>query len=622
MKNALRILAAGVVLAVSPAAHAAMEVRGVDASEYPTVRLSVVTSTPTATPPSLKENGAPVSGLEAENLGRAKSVVLALDRSRSMKGAALENAVAAARAFVAAKPAADRLAVATFATEPVLLTSFSTATIDADTALRSVAVDAVQGTTFFDALVLSANALAAEPLPARVIIAVTDGNETRSKASLNDAIGAARESGASVYVVAIESPLFNPEPLKKLAEETGGTYYGAASSAALAEIYASIAEELRRTWRVEYVTAARPGERLTIDARAGGASAAAKFAVPGVLPTAAPAEPSPLLPREFLDSSWGPLALGLGVGLMILIAAAFAFAAPKGAWVRTRLAPHVDEKRLEARRKKEGERLAVAAGLFRATEKTFGHMRLWKKLGRLIDRADLPLRTVELVYLMAGVSLFVGMIVAVAGVPTLFVLAALVGGALLPCGYVAFKGRRRLKAFENQLPDLLITMAASLKAGHSFRQGMQSVVDEAQEPASKEFKRVLTETRLGRPMDAALAEMTERVGSKNLEFVITAVTIQRQVGGSLAGIFDMVAETVRNRQQFARKIKGLTAMGRASAYVLIALPFFVAMLVTLINPEFMSPLYHTSTGQKMIMTGMGMIVVGSLMLKKIVSFKG
>ena len=86
---------------------------------------------------------------------------------------------------------------------------------------------------------------------------------------------------------------------------------------------------------------------------------------------------------------------------------------------------------------------------------------------------------------------------------------------------------------------------------------------------------MLTETRLGRPMDDALTDMAERVGSKNLSFVVTAVTIQRQVGGSLAGIFDMVADAVRNRQQFARKIKALTAMGRTSAYVLVGLPFFM-----------------------------------------------
>ena len=123
---------------------------------------------------------------------------------------------------------------------------------------------------------------------------------------------------------------------------------------------------------------------------------------------------------------------------------------------------------------------------------------------------------------------------------------------------------------------MLITLAASLKAGHSFRQGVQSVVEEGAEPAAEEFKRVLTETQLGKPMDDALVNMAERVGSSNLTFVITAVTIQRQIGGSLAGLFDMVAETVRQRQQFARKVKSLTAMGRMSAYVLVGLPFFMA----------------------------------------------
>jgi tight adherence protein B len=123
-------------------------------------------------------------------------------------------------------------------------------------------------------------------------------------------------------------------------------------------------------------------------------------------------------------------------------------------------------------------------------------------------------------------------------------------------------------------------------------------------------------------MDDALAEMAERLGSKNFEFAITAVTIQRQVGGSLASLFDMVAETVRQRQQFARKIRALTAMGRMSAYTLIAIPFFLAAMITLINGEYMHPLYHTHTGQMVIMIGLVMMGFGSLILKKIVSFKG
>jgi tight adherence protein B len=195
-------------------------------------------------------------------------------------------------------------------------------------------------------------------------------------------------------------------------------------------------------------------------------------------------------------------------------------------------------------------------------------------------------------------------------------------GAFVPYFVVWFKANKRMRAFEDQLPDLLITMAASLKAGHSFKQGIQSVVDEGQDPAAKELRRVLTDTQLGRPMDEALQETAERIGSKNFSFVITAVNIQRQVGGSLAGLFDMVADTVRDRQQFARKIRSLTAMGRASAYVLIGLPFFVAMAITLLNPSYMDPLYHSHSGHLLMMLGMTMMAFGSLVLRKIVSFKG
>jgi tight adherence protein B len=221
-----------------------------------------------------------------------------------------------------------------------------------------------------------------------------------------------------------------------------------------------------------------------------------------------------------------------------------------------------------------------------------------------------------------GSSFAAGMLAAVSGRSSVVILLALAAGGAAPFGFVWWRAKSRLKAFDNQLPDLLLTLAASLKAGHSFKQGLQSVVDEGMPPASEEFKRVLTEVQLGRPMDDGLRAMAERVGSKNLDFVITAVTIQSQVGGSLASLFDMVAEAVRQRQQFARKIRGLTAMGRASAYVLVGIPFFLAVAITLINGEYMDPLYHSSAGHTLIGLGLGMMAVGSLILKKIVSFRG
>lgn len=612
---------AALALAAPAAALGDVRIKGVDASGYPTVRLSVVASSPLSPAPSLEEDGTPVAGLEAENLGRRKSVVLALDRSRSMAGGSLAEASAAARAFVAAKPGADRIAVVGFGRKAVLLTTFSSATIDADSVLHTVEVDGKQGTALYDAVDLAARSLAAEANAGRVIILLTDGHDVSSHVSLAGAIRAATRAHAAVYPIAIAGEGFSPAPLQRLARATGGTYYPAASASALRGVYASIARELSRTWRLSYQTTARPGQTVRLEAAIRGAGSARLDVELSGDASAAVSKPSSLLPGAAYTSALGTLVLTLVVALLVLLAAGLALAGRRGAWIRSRLESHTVQAQ-SAKLAGERERLALVRGLFGATEEAFGHLRHWKAVHRLRERADLPLRTVEFLYVTAGASLLFGLISAVAGSSTLVILLAFLVGASIPLGFLWFKASRRVKAIEDSLPDLLITLAASLKAGHSFRQGVQNVVEEGHGPAAKEFKRVLTETRLGRPMDDALGEMAERVGSKNLEFVITAVTIQRQVGGSLAGLFDMVAEAVRNRQQFARKIKSLTAMGRMSAYVLVGLPFFMAGMLTVINPTYMAPLYHTSLGHKLILGGLVMMTIGGLLLKRIVSFKG
>ena len=589
-------------------------IASLDTSGYPEVRATVVTPTAAARAPGLTENGQPVVGLRAVNLGRDKSVVLIVDRSQSMRGQAIVDASAAAREFVATKPADDRIAVVSVGRQAVQVTSFSSATAEADAALRTIEVDSVQGTALYDAVVLSSQALAADVNPTRVLVLLTDGQELSSDATLAQAIAAAQEANVAVYPIGIESSRFRPAPLQQLAAKTGGRYEGAVGTQDLKAIYAALAEELRRTWQLSYVTSARPGDRLVVES----AGARAESVVPGA--RAASAVEASKLPEQLFRV--GPMAIATIVGFLVLLGALILMKAPLGSRLRRQITPHLAEHQRKRTRGPVQERFATASTLMRATERAFGHLSAWHALHRLLERADVPLRTVELVYAALGSGLVMGLVFAVAGAPTLVTLVALAGGSAVPIVVVWWKAKRRLTAIDDQLPDLLVTLAASLKAGHSFRQGIQAVVDEGQPPSSKEFKRVLTETRLGRPMDDALADMATRIGSKNVSFVVTSVTIQRQVGGSLAGIFDMVAEAVRNRQQFARKIRSLTAMGRASAYVLVGVPFFMLGTITLLSPEYMDPLYHTSTGHKLLVLGLVMISVGSLMLRKIVSFRG
>jgi len=623
-KIRLRVgIALGVAaLAAVPTAAPGVRVTGVDGTSYPRVRLTLVSSVPVSKSPRVTENGKPVSGMHAENLSRAKSVALLVDRSQSMKGQPFANAVAAARAFLGAKLPEDRVAVGTFATKPVMLAEFSPMAADAQSALRSLSVDKHQGTTLYDGVVKAARTFERESYNGRVVIVVTDGNETRSTASLTNAIRASREAGVLLYVVAIESKQFNPAPLKKLALATGGAYRGANSSKQLGAIYSSIAQELKRTWRVEYLTAARAGEKLALTTTVPGVgTATAKLAVPADASVDVSGGPSGILPRHFYESFLGTQLMGLLVGFLVLLAGTFLLTSVRGSRLKRRLAPHLGDTK-GSKRKVERERLQAAAGLFRATERTFGHWRHWLALDRMLERADVPLRTVEFVYLTAGAGLVGGLLGGAIFQGTMAVLATMAVLGSIPFLVIWFKGRQRTKAFENQLPDLLITLAAALKAGHSFKQGLQTVVDEGRPPASKELKRVLTEAQLGRPIDESLQEMAVRLGSKNFEFVITAVTIQRQVGGSLAGLIDMVADTVRQRQQFIRKVRGLTAMGRAGSYVLMGLPFVIAGAITLMNSDYMAPLYYSSAGHKLMFLGFTMMGIGSLLLKKIVSFKG
>jgi tight adherence protein B len=622
MTSGRRLTCLAVVLGVlcAPAiAGASVEIRSVDAAAYPRAQATIVTSKRSKLPPQLIENGVPASGVLAQNLGAARSICLAVDHSRSMRGAPLEAATAAASAFVAGKLPTDRVCVTSFATKPLLLMPFTDVGSEARAALDGIKVDPIKGTTLYDDIVLASETLAEQDNRARIIIIVTDGNETRSSATLADAIKAAQEAETTVYVVAIESKAFTPGPLRYLAKRTGGRYYGTPSPAALKSIYAELADELKRTWRLDYITSGRPGESPKLVAQVPGLGR--DTAVSPIPATAEEEKPGGLLPAAAYGKG-GSMGLALLVGLLVLFSLILLITSAGADRVRAQVQRHIAPKPKRTKKKVKKERLQSLAGLFRITENALGETRLWLRLRSLIERADLPLRTAELAYMMVGSGIVVGLLTTVIASSTLISLAGLVGGALLPVGWVWLKAQRRLQAFENQLPDLLIGVAASLKAGHSFKQALQAIVDDGAEPAAKEFNRVLTETRLGRPLDDALNDMAERVGSKNLSFIVTAVSVQSQVGGSLATLFDMVADTVRNRQQFARKIKALTAMGRMSAYVLVGLPFFLAGALALMNPGYMAPLFSTSAGHKMIMLSLVMMAVGSLLLKKIVSFKG
>ena len=185
--------------------------------------------------------------------------------------------------------------------------------------------------------------------------------------------------------------------------------------------------------------------------------------------------------------------------------------------------------------------------------------------------------------------------------------------------------RRKLKRlrddFNDQLPANLQVLASALRAGHSFSGALGVVVENAHEPARSELMRILRDDQFGVPPEEAIRSVARRMASRDLEQVALLAELQRTSGGNAAEVLDTVVFTIRERSELRRLVRTLTAQGRMSRWVVSALPVALLAIITLINPEYMSPLYHTSTGHMLIGIGLTMISIGSLILRKMVSFR-
>ena len=219
-------------------------------------------------------------------------------------------------------------------------------------------------------------------------------------------------------------------------------------------------------------------------------------------------------------------------------------------------------------------------------------MNLSARLSELLERGRVPLRPGEFV-LVAAVSGVLGMAIALllTGRPVIAVVAA-VAMPFLAWQFVNHRVSKRRTAFERQLPEALSLISGSLEAGHTFLKAIEMMVEESEAPLSEEFERVLSETRLGDPLMDALDRMSDRLEIPDLAWVIQALRIQQSVGGRLAELLTTLAEFMRQREEIRREVRVLTAEGRLSGNILGALPLFFMLLMQVMNPSWMKPMFR------------------------------
>jgi tight adherence protein B len=237
-----------------------------------------------------------------------------------------------------------------------------------------------------------------------------------------------------------------------------------------------------------------------------------------------------------------------------------------------------------------------------------------------LERAGITMRLQDVVLLVLAGSLVAGALGVVLSGSLLGLAVGLVVPIVAKVG-VSVLASRRQKAFADQLDDSLQLIAGGLRAGHSMLQALNSVAAEAEEPTSVEFARVINETRVGREVGHALDETARRMNSDDFVWVTQAIAINREVGGNLAEVLDQVAHTIRERNQIRRQVKALSAEGRLSALVLMALPVGVLAFLSISNPAYVARFTESLAGYAMIAAGVVLLVVGALWLRKVVSFK-
>jgi tight adherence protein B len=224
-----------------------------------------------------------------------------------------------------------------------------------------------------------------------------------------------------------------------------------------------------------------------------------------------------------------------------------------------------------------------------------------RSMGALLERAQIPLRPGEFVIIVFAAALGLAALLMVATSSALAAACGAIVTVLVAARVVRRRVAKRTKAFEAQLPDALSLIASSLSAGHTFLRAVQMMCEESAPPMSEEFGRLVAETRLGDNVTEALGRMAMRLQIRDLDMVVQAIRIQQTVGGRLADLFHTLADVIRARDEVKREVQILTAEGRMSAYVLAGLVPFLFLMMQLINPQYIAPLY----------SGMGLVVLFS-----------
>jgi tight adherence protein B len=648
-RTALRVAAAaGAValggLAVVAPAHAAAEGRIASVNASGSTLQVVFSATGLAAGQSIDPASVrlQVQGVEvpseavpvSESTSSAAVSVLVMDTSGSMAGERLSTAKQSALSYLATVPASAKVGLVTFSTTAQERVGPTTDRAAVQRVIDGLVADG--DTAMYDGVVQGVRTVGVSG--PRNLLLLTDGEDTSSKASLDQASQAVRSSRAVLDVVSIGTAGEQVQQVQQLADAGNGRVIASDDLDVVVEAFTSaavtVANQLAVTATIPTDLGGKSGN-LTVTASAGGTSISdtAFASIPVV--TAAPAQVTDYGPKAVAAPSGPSLsepwvialgALALFVGLAYALAVAFRTAGDASDPSRSsarRLSFYTLSGRSTQAKPEAAETALgtsqVARSAVELANRVVAKRDFETRLGDRLERAAVPLKPAEFLLLGVGGTLALAlMLLLLTGGSLLAALIGVVIGALVPGAYLSYRQRQRQAKFQAQLPETLQLIAGGLSSGYSLPQAIDAAVKDAEAPMSTEMSRALVESRLGVPIEDALEGIAARMRSVDFSWVVMAIRIQREVGGNLSEILNTTAETMRERERLRRQVQVLSAEGRLSAWILAGLPIAFAIYLALARPEYLSILWTEVLGWVLIIVAALLMIVGILWLRKAV----
>jgi len=583
---------------------------------------------------TLGDKAAPVSIQPAAQAKR--STVLLIDTSGSMGRSGMVTVRSAVKTFLASAPQDVRVGVVSFGN-----TAGPEIAPTADRVAVQRVVDALRAdgnTALFSGVTEAVKMLGAAG--DRSIVLLSDGaNTVGERASgLASSVKALTASQVRVEVVRFTTSENDPEALAAFAKAGGGSVVQATDTAAVGRAFEAAAKVLES--QVEFDITRPAGLTGKVPVVLSGTASGRPFQVKSTIDLGARSTtaPSPTASAEPVSAAGGapaalvrveagvsrPLFAALGaifVGMLTLVIAVVdPFKSKRHERVAEMEMYTLAGATRAARHQEVAAPSAVAQSAVRFGEKVMDKRESTSRTMTLIQRADLPLRAGEW-FVLRFLAVVVGALVVPFLVPLVWWITVPLGivlGIFLPAVTLRVMASKRARKFEAQLPDVMLLVATTLASGFSLSQALDAVARDAAEPASKEFSRALAENRIGTDISDALDHLATRMDSDSLTWTTMAIRIQRDVGGNLAETLRTTAHTLRERESLKRQVAALSAEGKLTAYVLIALPVGIFLYMLWVNPEYISLLWTTLPGIVMLVVSCLGMVVGALWMRKVV----